>query len=112
MSLLPTNKKYSPAEMQRLFTDIMDPDKVQLVCGRHNYIASEKPPQPNGCKNCWEVWWWRKIATTPAGERLERLEQAMSMVRHANESFERGEFDFEPLDRAVATYEKDKEPDA
>jgi transposase-like protein len=111
MPPLPANKKYSPAEMERLFKDIMDPTKVNLVCGRHNYVASEKPPQPNGCKNCWEVWWWHKIATTPAAERLERLEQAMAMVRHANEAYERGEFDFEPEVRAAIKYEQGKEPD-
>lgn len=111
MSPLPVSKKYSPAEMQRLYTDIMDTKKVQLVCGIHNYMASEKPPEPHGCKNCWEAWWWHKIATTPAAERVERLESAMAMVRHANEAYERGEFDFEPEVRAAVKYEKDKEPD-
>lgn len=109
--MLPTNKKYTEAQMERLYADIMDTTKVQLVCGKHNYLASEKPPASQGCKQCWEAWWWRLIATTPADERIERIEAATAMLQHANESYERGEFDFEPEVRAAIKYEKDKEPD-
>lgn len=97
--------------MTRIYSDVMDTQKIQLICGRHNYIASEKPPEPRGCKQCWEAWWWHKIATTPAHLRQQRLDEAISMARHANEAVERGEFDFEPLDRAVIEFEKDGEPD-
>jgi hypothetical protein len=97
--MLPTSKKYTEAQVRQLYADIMDTNKVQLVCGKHNYLASEKPPTSVGCKNCWEAWWWHKIATTPAHLRAERIEQATAMLRHANEAYERGEFDFEPLAR-------------
>lgn len=106
---LPESKKYSQREMEQLFTDVMDPNKVQVVCKPHMYIGKEAPPTVRGCKNCWQAWWMYLIATTPAHLRQERLESAYAMLRHANESYERGEFDFEPLDRAIIEQSKENE---
>ena len=106
---LPESKKYTQAEMERLFSDVMDPTKVQVVCKAHMYIGKEAPPNARGCKDCWQAWWTYKIATTPAHLRQERLDSAYVMLRHANEAFERGEFDFEPLDRAIIEQTKEKD---
>jgi len=106
---LPESKKYSQAEMAAIYADVMDPSKVQIVCKKHMYIGKEQPPASTGCKDCWQAWWMHKIATTPAHLRRQRVEEAYEMLRHANESYERGEFDFEPLDRAIIAQEKEED---
>jgi hypothetical protein len=94
------DKKYSPKEMEDILSDVLDPSKVQLVCGKHNYIAGEQPPPPVGCKMCWQAYWLHKIASTPPHLRQQRLDEAYVMLRHANEEFEAGRFDFNVFDHA------------
>lgn len=84
----------SDAQMEAYCANVMDPQKAILHCGRHGYIGSDTPPKPNGCKNCWEVYWWFKIASTPAHLRQERLEQAFRTVYDAVRSVEKGTWDF------------------
>lgn len=98
---------FTEAEVTKLLGEVMDPNKVLLTCKRHMYVGCEKPPEPKGCKNCWEAYWWFMIASTPPHLRQERLEQAYRAVYDAVKMAERGEFDFEPLARPVITTEKD-----
>lgn len=88
-------------QAENVLREVFDKDKILLSCGEHRYIGSNLPPQPIGCKQCWEAYYWYMIATTPPHLRRERVEQAISAVTHANESYERGEFDFEPLARPI-----------
>jgi hypothetical protein len=107
---LPVSSKYTPGQMESILADVMDTNRVQLVCGTHNYIAQEKPPTSTGCKQCWQAWWTHKIATTPAHLREERLEAATVMLRHANEAYERGEFDLSLFDHAeVSAIKQEKD---
>lgn len=100
-------RQYSPREQAALLDEVLDKDKVQLLCGEHSYVASQTPPQPSGCKNCWEAYYWYMIASTPPHLRQQRLGELERAVRNANQMYERGEFDFQPLDHAIISTEKD-----
>ena len=105
---LGTPTGWSVPEREAWAAEVLDTKKVLLHCGVHKYVASDTPPPPVGCKNCWEAYWWYKIASTPPHLRLKRLEEAMKMVRDANQAIEEGNWDFK-LDEgyAKATIEKD-----
>ena len=85
---------YSKAQAEALLAEVMSKDRVLLMCEKHQYVASETPPEPRGCKDCAQAYWWHKIASTPPHLRMERLTEALRVVRAAVESFEKGEFDF------------------
>lgn len=80
-------------------------EKVTLICGRHNYVASRRrgnhivaiPPQPNGCKQCWMNYYTTDLALTPPSKRQERLDELESVIHHAIEFERTGKFgkDFE-----------------
>jgi hypothetical protein len=89
------NPTWSAQNVEDWAGEVLNPQKVLLHCGVHNYIASDTPPPPRGCKNCWEAYWWFKIASTPPHLRQERLEQAFKMVRDANQAIETGTWDFQ-----------------
>jgi hypothetical protein len=75
-------------------------DKVQLVCGHHNYIATRKrvngtvcvPPETRGCAQCWEVYYFSDLALTPPAKRQERLDELEEVIRHAVEFERTGKF--------------------
>ena len=102
------NPTWSAENVNDWAAEVLNPQKVLLHCGTHSYVASDTPPRPNGCKNCWEAYWWFKIASTPPHLRAERLEQALRMVRNAVQAVEKGDWDFK-LDEGYpeATVEKD-----
>lgn len=100
--------RYSDQELKDILKDVLDESKVQLVCGKHNYLASETPPPPIGCRQCWEAYWWHKIASTPPHLRRQRLEEAYRATYDAVKMFERGEWDFEPFEHPEITIERGK----
>jgi hypothetical protein len=111
-STKPKSKLYSDAEVTQILNDVLDPDKILLVCSKHQYVAGDKPPAPIGCRDCWQAYWTHKIATTPPHLRRERLEQAYRAVYDAVKMHERGKFDFEPFDHIQdVEIKKDAEPD-
>src|SRR5438105_1550167 len=91
--------------------DEIDSDKVQLVCGRHNYTAARRranatlaiPPNTTGCKDCWLVYYATDLALTPPSKRQERLDELTEVIQHAIEFERTGKFGkdfelFEPTD--------------
>lgn len=103
----PERKAYSQREKEAILEDALDPSRLQLVCGRHQYVAKEMPPESQGCKECWQAWWMHKIATTPPHLREQRLQEAERMVRNAVQMYEAGEYDFSPYDHPEIKIEKD-----
>ena len=93
---VPARKEYSAAEKADFLAEALDPAKLQLICGRHQYVGSETPPKPRGCRECWQAYWMHKIATTPPHLREQRLAEAEKLLRDAIQLAERGQFDFEP----------------
>lgn len=102
------NPTWSAANVEQWAGEVLNTQKVLLHCGVHKYIASDIPPLPRGCKNCWEAYWWFKIASPPPHLRRERLEQAFKMVMDANQAVEQGDWDFQvDLGYPEAKIEKD-----
>lgn len=102
-----TNSKYTPEQVKGILGEVMDKDKILLTCGQHLYLASDTPPKSVGCKNCWEAYWWYKIASTPPHLREARLEMIYRAVYDAVKAHERGEFDFLVSERPEITVHKD-----
>lgn len=83
-------------------------DKVALICGKHNYVASKKrangtvaiPPNTKGCSQCWKVYYITDLAMTPPGKRQERLDELEEVIHRAIEYEQKGKFgdDFELYD--------------
>jgi hypothetical protein len=90
-------------------------DKVTLTCGKHNYVAAKRranatvaiPPVPNGCKDCWMVYYVTDLALTPPGKRQERLDELEEVIHHAVEFEQKGTFgkDFELYDTKDPRFE-------
>jgi hypothetical protein len=99
--------------------------KLTLMCGKHRYTAARVkngkirviPPEPNGCKECWEVYYITDFALTPPEKRPERLDELEEVIHHTVEYEQKGKFGkdftlYEPGDpRFQVRVEKDAEPD-
>lgn len=106
-NLLETPTGWSVAEKEAWAGEVFDDKKVLLHCGLHSYVGSDTPPKPRGCKECWQAYWWFKIARTPPHLRAQRIEEAIKMVRDANQAIEQGTWDFHVDERYPhATIEK------
>lgn len=103
---------WSEVEKALLAGELLDPTKVHLICGLHQYLGSATPPFPNGCVDCWKAYWWYQVATTPPHLRDELLELAYKGVYDSVKAHERGEFDFRPFASPEITIEKDAMDDA
>ena len=105
---------WSKADIEKLLSEVLDAKSIQLICsqfpdGRKHkpYLASNTPPEPRGCVNCWQAYWMYSVATTPPHLRAELLEKAYRGIYDAVKSVERGEFDFQPLARPGIVIEHD-----
>ena len=94
MAIYKGKSEYSKVQADALLSEVMSKDRILLMCEKHQYVASETPPEPQGCKDCWQAYWWQKIASTPPHLRRERLDEAFRMLTEANRLAEKGEFDF------------------
>lgn len=106
---VPKLTRYDEKQRRDILSEVMDSEKIQLLCGRHSYLAGEKPPTSTGCKECWQAWYMHKIATTPPHLRQERLEMMERMIHDAVKDVEAGRWDFSPLDHPEVDFSK--EPD-
>jgi hypothetical protein len=94
-------------------------EKLVLICGKHNYTAARKrsnatvaiPPTPNGCKQCWEVFYYTDLALTPPNKRQERLDELEEVIHHAVEFEQKGAFDFKADVNPTIKYHKDAADD-
>ena len=98
---------WNEQQVEKILGEVMDKDKTLLSCQKHRYIASNTPPMPVGCKDCWLAYYWYMIATTPPHLREERLGQLERALTDAVAMAERGEFDFEPMAHPEIVTEKD-----
>lgn len=100
-------KQYTDKEIEVLLSELVDTQRVQLVCSKHHYVAGGNKPATPGCKECMQCFWMYVIAKTPPHKRQEKVERLIEIVRKLNLAVERGEFK-RPLDRRFkVNYEKD-----
>ena len=50
--------------------------------GKYPQIHTRFPPEPNGCANCWEVYFVTDIALTPPSKRQERIDELEEVIHH------------------------------
>lgn len=103
---------YSEAAKRVIAAEVLDPNKVALVCGIHNYtpIGSNGmpiPPATQGCKNCWQAYFTASLAQTPPHLREQRLGEWEKTIKDAVQYIESGkEWDFVPYTRPHIEVEK------
>lgn len=101
--------------MDTRITEVLNSEKTQLVCSKHNYLGGKLPPKTSGCKYCWMAYYVWDLATTPPSKRQERLDELESIINHAIEYDKKGQFGkdlelYSPGDpRFTVEYEKDGE---
>lgn len=113
-------------EARRDILGEVESEKVVLICGKHQYVASKKkangivvvPPNTRGCPECWKVYYVTDLAMTPPNKRQERLDELEEVIRRAVEYERTGKFgdDFELFDpkedsRFQVQYDKDAADD-
>ena len=85
----------SQQDKEKLLSEVMDPEKVVLVCGEHRYTynpRSNRPPVWN-CPQCWKVQFIGLLANTPPNKRDEVLEMLEYSVHKLVEAAEKGQID-------------------
>jgi hypothetical protein len=120
MSSNPTvDKSVAKRKLEQIVEQIQG-ERLYLTCGKHQYVAAVKrgavlPPEPRGCADCWRAYLFTVHACTPPGQRQEHLDELESVIRHAVEFSEKGQFGkdfelYEPGDpRFQITIDKDAE---
>jgi hypothetical protein len=89
------------SEQQKVdyINEIFDSNKVNLKCGRHLYfgpVAGKPEITPvMGCVDCWKVFFVHEMATTPANERRQKMDELEEVLHKVVEMVEKGAFDLE-----------------
>jgi hypothetical protein len=103
---------YSQRQLDSIFDELKS-GKLFLTCGKHKYVAYKKskggviPPKPNGCKECWQAYYYTVHCLTAPHLRYEALHELEEVINHVVEYVEKGKFDFKPDINPTITYEKD-----
>lgn len=83
---------YTEKDKQALAEEVLDPNRIILVCERHNYQGPPKPPVFE-CKDCVQVYMVSLYANTPPHERKEQLENLERFIRDSVQADEKNQFD-------------------
>jgi hypothetical protein len=63
---------YSDAQVDALLSEVQDPERVTLFCGKHNYFADLlKPPLHNQCQECQQAYVTLMVGSMPPHVREE-----------------------------------------
>lgn len=92
-------KSPSNEEKKAILQDVLDPRKVVVHCGKHQYMPASlfTPPPVSGCKECWQAFYVTLFGKIPPHKRQEEMERFEEVVRKVVESVEKGEWDFAPF---------------
>jgi hypothetical protein len=86
-------------EQQKLdyLNEIFDSSKVNLKCGRHLYFGPIKGKPEitpvEGCVDCWTVFYIYELASIPANERRQKLEEIEEVLHNTVQLVESGQWD-------------------
>jgi hypothetical protein len=79
--------KLSEREREELLRNALDPNKVLLVCGRHNYtITYIRRPPVDGCPDCWFVYLAHIVAQFPPSQQKEVIERLDELIHRLIEN--------------------------
>jgi hypothetical protein len=96
------------AGFQKLIDEALDPEKVTLSCGIHNYFYSRTAKPNFKCKQCMMVSFMGLIANTPPEKREETVEMLEYTIHQLIEADKRGEIDRVKLNQRPEVYINDK----
>lgn len=102
--------RYSKSEQERLMQDVFEPERVMLVCGKHQYAAGGFKSPILGCKDCLTAFYTHLVGSVPPHLRQQRLEELEGIIYHMVEGLAHGEIPFIPL-MPESKFEKDAIPD-
>jgi hypothetical protein len=90
---------FSKRDIDKMISEALDPEKVILTCGIHNWSYNQKnkygkPVPPNfKCRQCQMVSFMGLLANTPPDRRQETVEMLEYSVHKLIEAEKRGEID-------------------
>jgi hypothetical protein len=89
---------FSRKDAEKLASEALDPEKVVLTCGIHNWsyglkLNGQPVPPVFKCKQCQMVSFMGLLANTPADKRQETVEMLEYTVNKLIEAERRGEID-------------------
>ena len=93
-------------ERETLFKELLDGNRVTLICGPHQYIG-DGPPSQLKCKDCWYIYFYLMYAKTPPHKRAESLDQWEKAIRDNCQQEDEGTFDFQPYDHPRVIIEEE-----
>jgi hypothetical protein len=96
------------AGFAKLIEEALDPNKVTLSCGIHNYFYSRTSKPNFKCKQCMMVSFMGLLANTPPEKREETVEMLEYTIHHLIEADKRGEIDHKKLLERPEVYINDK----
>lgn len=87
-----------------------DSDNVYLRCTVHDYWGKQSEPVVSGCKACWSVYYFVKLAK---GNLREGEDEVLEALLHyvAEEIEKTGGLDFKMFDHPRVSIERDGKPD-
>lgn len=86
---------YSESEKRKLLAEIQDPEKLTLVCGKHNYVPDLLKAPLLQCENCWQAYLYLLVGSMPPHVREEFLE---ALVEFSHKTVE-NPFGYVPFDK-------------
>jgi hypothetical protein len=84
--------------------ELFNSERINIKCGKHLYFGPIKGrPEVTpmlGCADCWKVFYISEMASTPPGERRQKLEEIEDVLHRMTEMIDKGTWDFKPYDHA------------
>jgi len=91
--------------------EILDPNKVQVICEIHNYLPGRDIRRHVGCANCIKADFIKMFAETPPELRAERLDQFEALIQTLCELEDKGKLDITLQRHPTIQIEKDALPE-
>jgi hypothetical protein len=87
-----------------MLSEIFDSAKINIKCGKHLYFGPVKGrPEITpalGCRDCWKVFYICEMASTPPGDRRQKLDEIEEVLNKMVEMIVAGTWDFVPYEHA------------
>lgn len=83
-------KKLTEQQEERILNEVLDPNKIMLVCSTHMYTPGGKSSPAPGCPNCVKAMFIYQLAHTSPEMRQLKLDALESIVNHMVEDEAKG----------------------
>lgn len=110
MSTNPTGTRQD--RTAELVANLMDGDRVVLICDIHHYTPGGENLPGEGCQKCIMCYYVWMFANTPKEKQREDFERFEGLIHAMCELDDEGKFDISLRRHPILTIEKDALPDA